>query len=699
VASPPDSRVVIFPTPLAIGESATGVIGQINLMGGAANVATAPQSSASTLAFAADVKVASDGTIFVADSGNSRVLEYPSGAIKAVLAFGQIDLTHNSPNEVKPGSLNSPYKIAIDYSRSPFALYVSDQANHRVLVWKDAAHFRTGDPPDLVIGQPDLVTALPNVDSPGGAKPTATSLFAPRGLAIDPSGGLFIADTGNNRVLHYPRPVDQTGRITADFVLGQTDLVSASFGAVSAATMHEPSGVALAPSGNLFVSDTANNRVLEFAAGPVTGASAIRVYGQPGFTENAVSPVSAQTLTKPNGVFVDASTTLYVADSGSNRVVLYPNTQNLPPGAGAIASIVIGQTGFASDSGGLGAARLHTPLDVVLDSTSQIYVSDTSNNRVLTFPSLLSLPSAGGSAIAVFGQTSLQTGTQNQNRNMAGPDTDLLPTGILLDRKNTLYIADSGNSRVLHVLHRASPVNAASPVQGNPVAPGSAVSLFGNDLADTTESPSSPPLPGVLAGRQVIVDEQFLAPLYYAGSMQINFQLPWETPTGTGRAAVRTADTGELLAGTTVLIAQTAPALFTLSEDGKGPGVIYNQDGTLNGPANPAPKGSVIQMFGTGQGPVTPVVADGAATPLTPLSNTVATPTTDAGTCLGASAAVCVDIGNTLASIEFSGLIPVDSVGVWQLNAKVPDNAQSGPLPVRAIVDGVPTNLITVVVK
>ncbi len=148
-----------------------------------------------------------------------------------------------------------------------------------------------------------------------------------------------------------------------------------------------------------------------------------------------------------------------------------------------------------------------------------------------------------------------------------------------------------------------------------------------------------------------------------------------------------------------MLIAQVAPALFTLSEDGKGPGVVYNQDGTLNGPANPAPKGSIIQMFGTGQGPVTPVVADGAATPLMPLSNTVATPTTDAGTCLGASPAVCVDIGNMLASIEFSGLIPVDSVGVWQLNAKIPDNAQSGPLPVRAIVDGVPTNLITVVVK
>ena len=701
VAVPGDSRILIFTAPFTNGAKATGAVGQSNFAANAPNSGSAPQAAAGTLALVTDVKVASDGSFYAADTGNNRVLGYPQGSsIAATSVFGQIDLAHNSVNQVKPGSINAPDKIVVDYSQAPFALYVSDSANHRILVWKDAAHFHTGDAPDLVIGQPDLVTAIPNVDVAGAAHPTATSLFAPRGMALDTSGNLYVADAANSRVLHYPRPVTQTGRIAADFALGQTDLVSNSSGAVSAATLHAPSGVALGPNGDVFVSDTGNNRVLEYAASPTMGAAAIRVYGQASFTVGALpTSVSAQSLTHPQGLYVDASTTLYVADAGSNRVVLFPGTQGLPQGAGAVASIVIGQTGFTADVAGLGATRLHQPLDVSLDSASNIYVADLGNNRVLAYPNLLALPSSGGSAVAAFGQSDLKTGSSNQNRNVAGADTVSGPAGIFLDRKDTLYIADSGNSRVLHVLKSLAPLNAAAPVVGNPVAPGSAVSVYGGSLAAAAAPAANLPLPMALSNRQVVVNEQLIAPLYYVGPGQVNFQLPWATVPGGARAAVRTADTGELLAGTAMLVTQTAPALFTLSQDGKGPAVAFNQDGTLNGPANPAPKGSVIQMFGTGQGPVTPVVADGAATPSSPLSNTVAAPTSDPVKCLGSSPAVCVDIGKIFGAIEFSGLVPLDSVGVWQLNVTIPANAPSGLTPVRAIVDGVPTNLITIVVK
>ena len=61
-------------------------------------------------------------------------------------------------------------------SSAPFALYVSDSANNRVLVWKDSVRFRTGDPADLVIGQPNLRTAVANVDTQGMPIPSRTSL-------------------------------------------------------------------------------------------------------------------------------------------------------------------------------------------------------------------------------------------------------------------------------------------------------------------------------------------------------------------------------------------------------------------------------------------------------------------------------------------------------------------------------------------
>ena len=86
--------------------------------------------------------------------------------------------------------------------------------------------------------------------------------------------------------------------------------------------------------------------MLEFAAGAGTGAAAIRVYGQPN-TSSSIAPtrVSAQTLASPQGLFVDTAANLYVADTGANRVLIFPNTQAAPLG-GMAAAFVIGQNSF-----------------------------------------------------------------------------------------------------------------------------------------------------------------------------------------------------------------------------------------------------------------------------------------------------------------------------------------------------------------
>ena len=166
VAIPTDNRVAVFPTSTAVGAAATSVFGQSSFTSNTANAGVAPLASASSLASPADVKIDPNGNVLVVDSANNRVLEFPSGSKNASRVWGQTDFTSNGVNRIKPGSINSPFKMAIDYSAAPFALYVSDTGNNRVLIWKDSVHFQNGDPADLVIGQPSLLSGAANVDSP-----------------------------------------------------------------------------------------------------------------------------------------------------------------------------------------------------------------------------------------------------------------------------------------------------------------------------------------------------------------------------------------------------------------------------------------------------------------------------------------------------------------------------------------------------
>jgi uncharacterized protein (TIGR03437 family) len=146
-------------------------------------------------------------------------------------------------------------------------------------------------------------------------------------------------------------------------------------------------------------------------------------------------------------------------------------------------------------------------------------------------------------------------------------------------------------------------------------------------------------------------------------------------------------------------VANTAPGFFTASQDGKGQGAILNQDGSPNSPSNPAAKGSVVALFGIGQGEVSPVVADGEPAPSGPLAATVAVPTSDGSACLTRQPSVCVAIGTTFADIEYSGLAP-GFVGLWQLNLRIPQSVPSGPaVPLRAVINATPSNVVSLAIR
>jgi uncharacterized protein (TIGR03437 family) len=697
VAAPADHRVLVFSAATSTGAAAKNVLGQSDFTSTTANTNVSPKASANTLAGPRDVKVDPSGVVFVADSGNNRVLSFPQGSKSATQVWGQADLVANAPNQLKPASISTPIKMAIDYSSAPYALYVSDFANNRVVAWRDSVRFRNGDPADFVIGQPDLFTGAPNVDTRGSQSPSRTSLSSPGGIAVNPyDGTLYVADSGNNRVLRYPRPVNQSGRITPDAVIGQVDFNSSASALVNASSLRLPSNVALGPDGNIFVADTGNNRVLEFPAGSGTGASAIRVYGQPNSTSSTTPAQSAaQTLTMPRGLFVDQSFNLYVADSGANRVLIFPNTQAAPP-AGAAAAFVIGQTTFNTS----GTTVLNGPTDVAVDSATNIYVSDYGDNRILIFPSLVFLPVGGGAPTGVVGQQDLKGTTPNwsSTNGLAAADGLYAPVGVYLDRQDTLYVGDAGNNRVLHFLKAASLVNSATYQTGVPVGQGGLTTLFGNGITTDTATAAGAPWPTSLAQREIVINDDIKAPVYFMNSTQANFQLPQNAPLGTDRIAVRVADTGELIAGGSLAVAGVSPGLFTASQDGKGQAAATNQDGRVNSSANAATKGSVITLYGTGQGQVSPPVSDGVAAPGSPLSSTVTVPTSDARTCVTSQPSMCVAVGTSFGEIQYSGLAP-GYIGLWQINVKIPQDAATGNVSIRVLINGAPSNTVTIAIR
>jgi len=209
-----------------------------------------------------------------------------------------------------------------------------------------------------------------------------------------------------------------------------------------------------------------------------------------------------------------------------------------------------------------------------------------------------------------------------------------------------------------------------------------------------------------MGNRQVVVNDQLPAPLYYLGPVpnstmlyQVNFQVPSNAPLGTERVAVRLADTGELVAGGSLLVATASPGLFTLTETGAGQAAVVNQDNTINGASNPAPIGSTISLYGTGQGQVSPAVQDGTPAPASPLSNTVAVPTSSGQTCLTSQPSVCVAIGNAFGTIQYSGLAP-GYIGLWQINVTIPAGITTGSaVGVRVVINGTPSNQVTIAVR
>ena len=203
--------------------------------------------------------------------------------------------------------------------------------------------------------------------------------------------------------------------------------------------------------------------------------------------------------------------------------------------------------------------------------------------------------------------------------------------------------------------------NSASLLSAG-VAPGEIVSVFSSGLPDLAFGDfAAGTLTTEVSGVRVFVNG-IAAPIIAVAPGQVNAIVPYGLATETSARFTAMRD-GQTLGETAVPIVEAAPALFTANSSGSGPAAALNQDGSLNGAANPAAAGEIVVLFGTGEGRLTPNVADGsiAAAPLPK-----------------PRLPVTVEIGGRPARVVYAGPAPGAVHGLLQINAEVPAGAAAG---------------------
>jgi sugar lactone lactonase YvrE len=409
--------------------------------------ASDPATTPNTLRGPTGITVDGSGRLWVADTGNRRILRFDHASSLASGAAAAGVLGQDSFFSSTPGTaanrLDGPGALAVDNAGR---LWVADTGNHRILRWNNAATRANGAAAEGVLGQTGFTTGDPGT--------TATTLNSPVALALEESGGtlvrLWAGDRGNRRVLAYNSPAAKPNGGAADKVLGQSSFTTATLSPASATTF--PGIGALAMQGaDLWLADIGAHRVVRFAAAGTkgNGGGADSVIGQANFTTTATG--GAPEAVKASHGLAVSDTRLWIADQENQRVVRHENAAaefGLVAPDGILAASSLGDTEIGSAHG------LATD-----PATGKLFVSDAERHRVLRYANVAAL-AAGSQPEAVLGQPDFQTTT-------AGVTAAKLrsPAGIHVDVLGNLWVADFGNDRVLRFAAAATLANGADAAQ------------------------------------------------------------------------------------------------------------------------------------------------------------------------------------------------------------------------------------------
>ena len=344
------------------------------------------------------------GNLYVADAGNNRIRTVTRDGVVGTLAG---PLTNSAGGSMDGASTNAsfyfPMALAVDGSTN---IYVTDTGN-------DTIRKITPD------GTVSTLAGTPRSRGSSDGAATNARFAFPQGIAVDGSGNLYVADTGNNTL----RRINPDGTVVT--LAGQAGLAGATDGAGTNALFNQPMGLVLDGSGNLFVVDSANNSIREIATNRIS-----TTFAGPGGSAGSDNGIeSSARFYYPNSVAVDTSSNIYVAD------VLNFVVRKIT--ADGVVSVLAGQIGQSGDIDGPATNALFaSPNSVAVDGLGNVYVADSDNQTIRLIGN---------------GMVSTVAGHSGKSGSADGTGTNAFfnfPLGIALDVPGNIYVADGSNQTV-----------------------------------------------------------------------------------------------------------------------------------------------------------------------------------------------------------------------------------------------------------
>ena len=409
----------------------------------------------------AGVAVDKSGNVYIADTVNYMIRKVNTSGILINLA-GNAKLCQNPQTACGDGgkagsaALNYPIGVGTDAAGN---VYIADTGDNRIRVVNMGKTTTTIAGVSIAAGDIETVAgngsacanSLAGNCGDGGAA-TSAQLNSPQGVALDSLGNIYIADSGDRRI----RVVSTSGTITAYAGTGNPCFPATGCGnggPATSASFSNPWQIALDPSNNLYVTDAPINAVWEVNAS-TQASSVVAGFGLPGFSGDG-GQASAAVLNDTRGVAVDASYNVFIADTGNQRVREFTVGGNINTYAGGGS----GNDGSVATSAILGAGQ-----GVAVDSSGNVYIADTYNNRIREVTP--SSPPASYGTINTLGGTAIAGFFGDGGQALAAEM--YFPTAIALDSSDNVYVTDAGN----FVVREYNPVTGViAVVAGTPQSP------------------------------------------------------------------------------------------------------------------------------------------------------------------------------------------------------------------------------------
>jgi streptogramin lyase len=349
------------------------------------------------------VAVDGSGNVYVADYGNSNIRKITPAGVVTTLA-GTAGAIGSADGTGAAARFNYPYGVAVDGSGNA---YVADQYNSTI---------RKITPTGVVTTVAGTAGAIGSADGTAAA----ARFYHPRGVAVDGSGNVFVADTNNQSI----RKITPAGVVST--LAGTAGSHGSTDGAGAAARFYSPYGVAVDGSGNVYVADTFNQTIRKITpAGVVSTLAGTAVAAG---IADGTGP--AARFNVPSGVVVDGSGNVYVADTGNATI------RKITP-AGVVSTLA-GTAGAWGGADGTGAAaRLWNPMGIAVDGSGNVYVADSSNNTIRK--------------ITPTGVVTTVAGTAGAIGSADGPGAAARfyhPRGVAVDGSGNVFVADADNSTI-----------------------------------------------------------------------------------------------------------------------------------------------------------------------------------------------------------------------------------------------------------